>query len=325
MDKPRRGHGPRVSVIVLNWNGLDLTKECLDSLQKVSYPNLEVILVDNGSLDGSQGYFRENYPWVRLIENSRNLGFAGGNNVGMRSALKGDVDYILLLNNDTVVDPRFIDELVEKGESRADIGVLCPKIYYYDDPDIIWYAGGSISLLRGASRHFGFREIDMGQHDTPREVNFVTGCAFFIKRAVIEKIGLLDEAFFIYSEDADWSTRAVKAGYRCWYVPASRIWHKEGMSSKCKPNGYKARIGTRNMAYLIYKHAKGPKFALCLGSFIMSWLLPGTAKGLLKGRSEEVAGMWKGLLEFRTMDKTSRGPSVLGIHTSGARYGEKAC
>ena len=200
-------------------------------------------------------FFRTQYPWAAVLENKANLGFTGGNNRGIQEALRRNPDYVLLLNNDTTVDAAFLSELVKAGESEQTIGVLCPKIYYYDRPNVLWYAGGRLSLSRGVSVHYGFREPDKGQYDIAREVNFVTGCAFFIKREVIEKIGLLDETFFCYSEDADWSLRAVKAGYKGLYVPSSRIWHKIGMATKMRGDEFSMQMGTRNALYLVSKHA----------------------------------------------------------------------
>jgi GT2 family glycosyltransferase len=298
---------PKVAVIILNWNGKEVTSECLDSIRNVNYPNFEVILADNGSEDGSQSYFPGRFSWVTLLENGSNLGFAGGNNAAIRLALRSNPDYILLLNNDTVTDPDFLSELVQAGEARKEVGILNPKIYFYDNPDVLWYAGGKLSLLRGVARHRGFGKIDRGQFDQPRAVNFITGCAFFIKREVIEKIGLLDEEMFCYGEDADWSLRAIKAGYKGWYVPTSKVWHKIGASC-CRD--YSMHMGTRNAMYLVFKHASRVRFFFFLCFFLFDWLLRNTISSLLSGNFGVITGMYRGFLEFWSMPKKREGASA---------------
>ncbi|MBT0653155.1 glycosyltransferase family 2 protein [Geobacter luticola] len=297
---------PRVVIIILNWNGKDDTSECLESLNALTYSNYEIIVVDNGSTDGSQRYIKEKYPQVLLMETGQNLGFTGGNNRGITAALQKNADYVLLLNNDTVVDGQFLDELVFAGESRKDVGILNPKIYYYDEPRLLWYAGGNISLLQGLSRHFGFQEIDHGQYDTTREVNFITGCAFLIKREVIEKIGPLDDNFFCYSEDADWSLRAIKAGYKGLYVPSSRIWHKIGISANVKGTEFSMHMGTRNALYLEYKHASRMQFASFLLVFSVNWLLRNAVKSLLNHDYPAMRGMYTGVTAFWSMPNKQR-------------------
>jgi len=295
---------PKVGIVILNWNGKAVSSECLDSLKKTKYPNLEIYLVDNASTDGSQKHFKTNYPWVILIENGENLGFTGGNNKGIREALKRGANYILLLNNDTIVAPDFLNELVKAGQKRGDVGILCPKIYYYDYPDMLWYAGGNISLFRGIPKHFGFQKKDNRKYDQEYEVNFITGCAFLIKREVIEKIGLLDENLFIYSEDSDWSLRALKAGYKGLYVPSSKIWHKEGIDSKKnRGNDFRMYLGTRNIMYVMYKHTSSVQFVLFLVYFFINWMLSHTVKRTLKGEFKILLSIWKGFFEFWDMKR----------------------
>jgi GT2 family glycosyltransferase len=311
---------PRVAIIILNWNGTNDTSECLDSLKKITYSNFDVILVDNGSADGSQKYFKEKYPWITIIENDKNLGFTGGNNIGIKASLQRNADYVLLLNNDTIVDSAFLDELVNAGESRKDVGILNPKIYYYDLPDMLWYAGGEISLFRGLSKHYGFQEIDKGQYDQSREVNFITGCAFFIKREVIEKIGLLDDYFFCYAEDADWSLRALKAGYQGLYVPTSRIWHKIGVATKIKGDEFGMYMGTRNAMYMVYKHAPRLQFIIFLFLFSINWIFRNTFKSLLTRDYAVMRGVYRGFIEFWSTQKY-KGISVSGKKKTKMKVG----
>ncbi|MBP2681099.1 MAG: putative glycosyltransferase, partial [Candidatus Krumholzibacteriota bacterium] len=181
---------PRVAIVVLNWNGKVLTMECLESLASLTYANAEVIVVDNGSSDGTADAVRKTYgDRVTIIENPTNLGFAGGNNVGIRRALEGGADYVLLLNNDTVVDRALVDRLVETITESRNIGIVGPKIYYASPADRIWFAGAEVSLARGVSKHIGIREKDAGQYDAIRDVDYITGCALMAGRGVFDAIG----------------------------------------------------------------------------------------------------------------------------------------
>jgi len=215
-----------VAAIVLNWNGREDTLACLASLSKVNYQPLDVILVDNGSTDGSVGAVKVSFPAVTVLETGENLGFAKGNNVGLRHALAHGANYMLLLNNDTVVAPDLISVLVGALESTPQAGMAGPTIYYFDRPTTIWSAGGAIDWWRGDSRMMGLDEADKGQYNTVREVDFVTGCALLTRREVIEKAGMLDSRFFMYYEETEWCVRVVRAGYKILHVPQARVWHK---------------------------------------------------------------------------------------------------
>jgi len=171
------------------------------------------------------------FNYLTMIKNDRNYGFPGGNNVGIKFALKFfNPDYILLLNNDTVVNENFLGELVKNGEFNNDIGILGPKIYFYDEPNTIWSAGCKISWKLSRGIQIGTNEIDNGQYDTKKEVEYVSGSAFLIKNEVIKKTGLMDEFYFLYFEESDWTLRANKEGYKSLYVPKAIIWHKISQS-----------------------------------------------------------------------------------------------
>ncbi|UCC65205.1 MAG: glycosyltransferase family 2 protein [Anaerolineae bacterium] len=218
---------PRVLVIVLNWNGLADTPECLASLKRLDYPTYETVVVDNGSTDGSVPVIRDHFPMVTVLENDENLGYAGGNNVGLRYTLAQSADYALLLNNDTEVAPCFLRHLVQAAEASPMVGIAGPTIYYHERPDRIWSAGGTIDWRRGKTSMAGFNEVDVGQFGiAPREVDFVTGCALLVKREVIERVGLLDERFFVYYEETEWCVRARRGGFEVVHVPRAKVWHK---------------------------------------------------------------------------------------------------
>ena len=222
----------KVYVIVLNWNGKEDTLDCLDSLRSTDYDNYQVVLVDNGSEDDSVRAVKENFPEVEVVETGKNLGFAGGNNVGIEYAVKQDADYVFLINNDTTVHPDYLKELVVVAESDAKIGAVGSKIMYHGEPERIWFAGGKINWLKNKGEHIGLDEIDKGQFDEIKEVGYLTGCALLVKREVIEKVGVLEDDYFLYYEDADYSLRIQNAGYKTVYAPKSKIYHKVSRSTK---------------------------------------------------------------------------------------------
>lgn len=218
---------PRVAILVLSWNGRDDTLACLASLQQVDYRACEVMVVDNGSTDDSVAAIRAAHPQVKLIETGENLGYVGGNNAGLAHVLATGADYALLLNNDTEVAPDFLDRLVEAAEAQPAIGIVGPTLYYFDRPEVIWSAGGGVDWGQGRTWMIGLDEEDRGQYgQTPRPVDFVTGCALLIKRPVMEQIGLLDARFFAYYEETEWCVRAARAGFKILHVPRAKVWHK---------------------------------------------------------------------------------------------------
>jgi GT2 family glycosyltransferase len=217
---------PKVSIIILNWNGLEDTIECLESLTKITYLNYEVIIVDNGSEGNDVEVLQNRFgSYVHIIRNDRNYGFAEGNNIGMRYALKGEGEYVLLLNNDTIVAPDFLTELIKVAESDSKIGLLGPKVYFYHEPNRIWFAGGRISLLAASSVQ-GYRQVDKGQFDKVDRIDFVTGSCVLIRRVVLKSIGLFDPIYFFAIEDVDLCLRAIRARFINVFVPNSKIWHK---------------------------------------------------------------------------------------------------
>lgn len=222
---------PLVYIVVLTWNGKTDTIECLNSLKKIDYPNYKILVVDNASEDGTSEIVRSEFPEIELIINKENLRFAGGNNVGIYYSLQRKSDYILLLNNDTIVDRSFLSQLIESAETNPKIGIVGPKIYFYSEPKRIWYAGGKIEWWKGWISHVGIREIDNGKYETVRETDFITGCCMLIKREVVESIGKLDERYYIYGEDVDYCIRAKAVGYNILFQPKAIIWHKLSVST----------------------------------------------------------------------------------------------
>jgi len=254
---------PRVTVILVNWNGREDTLACLRSLAAIDYPRdrLDVVVVDNASSDGSVAAVREAFPDVTVVENAANERFARANNQGLDIARARGADYALLLNNDTEVAPDFLARLVEAAESDARIGMVGAKIFFHATPEVLWYAGGVVSLWRGLIAHEGIRETDRGQYDTRRDTGYITACCVLARRACVDAVGGLDEGYFIYGEDADWCQRARAAGFRVVVEPRARLWHKVSSSSGGKDvagglTPFKIVHKTRSMFRFFRRHAR---------------------------------------------------------------------
>lgn len=241
----------KISVIILNWDGKEDTKECLESVEKsrITDYKLQSIVVDNGSTDGSQKAVKNFYKKARkditweLIENRENLGFAEGNNVGMRYALKSGADFIMLLNNDTIIDKNLFVDLINAAKNYPKAGIISPKIYFakgfeyhkkrYKKNElgrVIWYAGGDVDWNNIYGSNHGVDEVDKGQFDKVADTDFATGCCMFFRSKVLKDLGLFDKKYFAYLEDSDLSQRAKKAGWRVLYTPKPHLWHKVGQA-----------------------------------------------------------------------------------------------
>ena len=263
---------PKVVIIILNWNGKEDTVECLDSLRHITYPNYEILLIDNGSTDGSINLFKEKFSEINIIEFKKNMGFAEGNNGGIRNARKMGFDYILLLNNDTIVDPAFLTEMVMIGESSEKIGIIGAVNYYYNEPDRVWFCGGKFNFWNGKAYRVGVTKDNKVQEDKIEETDYVAGSCFLIKKNVRDKIGLLDKEYFAYWEEADYCVRSQKAGFKVLYAPKAKIWHKVSSTSK-KINGFFEYYNTRSNFLFMKKHATRMQFVSFLLWFFFIDLL----------------------------------------------------
>lgn len=244
---------PLVSIITVNYKQAEVTLALLDSLQQVTYPNYEVIVVDNGSNDGSVEKISQHAPWVTLIANDSNLGFAGGNNRGLAEA-KGEL--ILFINNDVEVDPCFLEPLVDAIQ-QPNVGAVSPKIKFYYNPETIQYAGSTpLNYLTMRNRAIGFAEKDNGQHDKPRQTAFAHGAAMLVSRAVVDKVGPMYDGYFLYYEELDWCEHIRKAGYTIMYEPRSVIYHKESISTG-KQSPLKTYYLNRNRLLFLKRNTNG--------------------------------------------------------------------
>ncbi len=244
MNLSQSGPMPLVSIITLNYNQATVTREFLESSRHLTYPNYEILVCDMASYTDPATVFNAgDYPNTRLLKSGKNLGFAGGNNWAMRQA-KGT--YFFIVNNDTELTPDLVGQLLEPFTKDPAVGVTCPKIKYFAQPDTIQYAGfNPMNPVTGRTSTVGDLEKDHGQYDQPGPTFGAHGCAMMVSRAVIDKTGMFPEKFFLYYEEWDWSARIRKAGYTIWYTAAATIFHKESMSVG-KENPMKAYYHTRN-------------------------------------------------------------------------------
>ena len=221
-------------VVLVNWNSFEFTHQCLQSLEQCNTSVFDIIVVDNGSKDGSGEQLKEQHPEIILIESDSNLGFAGGNNLGIEYAIEHSYKYVMLLNNDTFVEPDFLDVLVGYMDENPDVGIIQPKIYCDHDRSLLWNGGSYFSAVLGLPYTKGYLSKDKPVYNKVKEVDWVTGCGFFTRTEILKRTGILEEKFFIYFEDVDLSFRIKKEGHRLIYHPESVIYHIAGMSNKSK-------------------------------------------------------------------------------------------
>lgn len=278
-------------MILLNWNSWQDSIECVESCMNLSYPNSRILLVDNGSTDGSEAFLRERFPDIDFIQTGANLGFAGGNNVGIRYALEKGAEYVWLLNNDTVVEPDALSALVQVAQADRTIGMVGSKILYHAEPERLWYAGAVLNAdSPHRPYHLGLNEKDRGQYQTTGDTGYVTGCSLLARREMIEAVGVMDEELFLYFEDADWSARAKAAGWRLVYCPDSLVYHKVSVSTGGAASPTLLYYTSRNRLYFVKKNFPG-KLMRALFYDLYEHVLVSVKKGRLKCAREAVRGI----------------------------------
>lgn len=272
---------PSVSIIILTTNALSMTLEQLKDVSKLSTKNIqaECVVVDNGSTDGTEEKiknFKLPNMGYKFIQSGANLGFAGGNNVGMRYALKKNSDFILLLNNDLILPSDMVVKLVDYMVRNSDVGIASPKMYFAKGYEfhkdrykasqlgnVLWYAGGTVDRNNVYTVHRGVDEVDTGKYDKVEETDVANGAAVIIRKEVLNKIGLLDESFFLYWEDADFSERVKRSGYKVMYFPETCMWHKVSASTGGSGSPTNDYFLTRNRFYYSMRYSSfRTKFAV---------------------------------------------------------------
>lgn len=255
--------GPSVWVVTINWNGLDDTLACLESLQRsrLGGTRLEVLVIDNNSHIDPTAPIASRFPAVRVVRAPRNLGFAGGCNEGSHIAIGGGADYVLLLNNDTLVDPDAVERLVAYAEAHANVAAVAPLICYADQPEVVWFAGARAVLSLGHFQHRFLNRPRSEVRHAPFTTDYLTGCCMLIPRSVVDKLGLFDDEFFAYFEDAEFCLRARAQGYDVACVPTAVIWHKESASTRRDltegtTSPLKHYLCARNRIVAVARHAR---------------------------------------------------------------------
>lgn len=287
---------PLVICVILNTDKRDDTLECIESLRAGSYSNQKIIVLDNHSTDGSVMAIREAYPDVQIMELVENLGYAGNNNVGIEEAIRQGADWVFVLNEDTILDKECLTELIKVGESNPQIGIVGPMVYHYNEPDVIQSAGGMLGK-HWQSQHLGKNELDQGQFRLPHRVEWISGCAILVRRAVITQVGMLDANFFIYWEETEWCIRASRGGWHIFHVPQAKIWHK-GVQRDYQPKPSFTYYGTRNHLLTLAKH-KAPLNVWLYSLFqffrtVASW----TIKPKWRSKREHRDAMLHGMRDF---------------------------
>jgi len=283
---------PLVSIITINYNQLKLTCELLASLRRVTYPAVEVIVVDNHSSEDPTPIISSQFPETKLIVSAENLGFAGGNNLGIQASQGG---YLLFLNNDTEVDPGFIEPLVALFESNSRAGAASCKILYYHSKETIQYAGSTrIDPFTGRSKRIGYLEKDSGQYSALQETALAHGAAMMVPRKVIQKVGMMPEFFFLYYEEVDWCESIKKSGYKIYVVPDSKIYHKESMSIG-KGSPLKTYYMTRNRLLYMRRNTSGFKKLSWILFFLFFSLPRNAIRYTFQKDIKHAKAFWKGL------------------------------
>jgi hypothetical protein len=268
----------RVAIVILNWNGLEDTLECLESLEKNSFRDYKIFLVDNGSNDGSAKKFKQiKDRKIEVIPNKNNLGFAAGNNLGIKKVLGQGFDYFMILNNDTIVDRKFLSELVRVMLSNDDVGVVSPIVFNYYDKNSLGCldSPGRFNLKNGGGEPWSYDLEKIKFNKKPFFVDYTSASCWLVRSSIIKKTGGFNENFFAYGEEIDLGMRIQKAGYKFLINPASKIWHK-GAASSGKVSGFKVYYSTRNMIWLERIHANNKEFLI----FLMNLFFVKTLKNI---------------------------------------------
>ncbi|MEE8415691.1 MAG: glycosyltransferase family 2 protein [Desulfobacterales bacterium] len=292
-----------IGIVVLNWNQQALTRECIGSIRNSDFKNYKIFLLDNGSRQGEWEEFSTPCEDIIFIRNEENLGFARGANIGITAAMEYGCDYLFLLNNDTLIDPLCLSEMMKHWAVDETVGVITPKILQYDRRDTLFAAGGRLIKSLGQPLLRGLNEKDRGQYDKNETVTFASGCAMLIKVSVIREIGMFYEDFFAYAEDMDLCSRVSKQNYKMLYIPTAKVWHKfAGSTGVESPLFYylhtrnRMIFAKRNNVFLVYFFAFMPFFILYRVLYLITRLLMtkrfSQAKAVFKGFVWHINKKW---------------------------------
>ena len=287
---------PEISIITVNYNGFNDTCDLLDSVQEHLHTRTyEIIVVDNGSRKNEAAMLRQRYPHAIVLRSEQNLGFAGGNNLGIAQA---QGKYIFLLNNDTYIKDDSLSALCDTLENNPDIGAVSPKIRFAFPPYAIQY-GGFTPMTRYTLRNHatGYDEPDKGQYDIPGPTAFLHGAALMFKKEILEEIGNMSEIFFLYYEEMDWCSRLTRQGYRLWYQPACTVYHKESRSTG-NDSPLKTYYLNRNRLLYSWRNCPGAEKWIALFYQLTIAIPKNIMLNLLKGRTRQAKAICKGCMDF---------------------------
>lgn len=287
---------PLVVTIILNTNRRADTLDCLQSLTQNAYANLDILVLDNHSTDGSVAAIEAAFPQVSIINLTQNLGYAGNNNVGIQAAMDKGADWVFVLNEDTVLAPDCLQKMVEVGESDPQIGIVGPLVYHHDEPDIIQTAGGVFGRNWEAF-HLAENEPDEGQFKQPHFVDWISGCGILVRRSVIEQLGMIDERYFYFWEETEWCLRAGKGGWKIINVPEAKLWHK-GVQRDYQPKPSVTYYATRNRLLTLAKHHAPLQVWIFTWAEVLRTLTSWTVKPKWRSKREHRDAMWRGMVDF---------------------------
>jgi GT2 family glycosyltransferase len=286
---------PEISIVTVNYNGIDDTLRMIESVASKCLQSYEIIVVDNGSVVDETIPIKEKYPYVKVIRSSQNLGFAGGNNMGYKYSAG---EYILFLNNDTILKDDSLQFLIETLKSNPQIGGVSPKILYNNGPNIIQYAGYTkLSSITIRNRTIGINEWDVSQYDKTATTAYLHGAAMMVKREVIEKVGLMPECYFLYYEEMDWSTQIRNAGFDLVYEPRTRVYHNES-SSTGKESPLKIYYMTRNRLLYAWRNRVGHKRIISIVYLLLIAANKNIVKFALSMRFNLLNATLRGCIDF---------------------------
>ncbi len=290
---------PLVSIVTVNYNQSATTIDLIESLSQITYPNIEIIVVDNASKNDDAKVIKEKFPRIVLVESIINYGFAGGNNLGI---MRSRGEYVLLLNNDTIVEPNFLEPLVNKFQEHPEIGAISPKIRYYYKKDTLQYVGFTeINKYTNRNITLGDGELDIGQYEVDKETAYCHGAAMMVPMKVIKEVGMMSYEFFLYYEEADWCIRIRNAGYQIFYVHNSLVFHK-GSVTTGKNSALKTYYLTRNRIVFMRRNIHGFVFFIALLYQLIIAIGKNGLVYLIKGRGKLARAYWSGILwNFRNI------------------------
>ena len=264
---------PRLGIVTVTYNGASVLEDFFKSIRSQTYTHFKLYAIDNNSADASvEALEREREARCIIVKNPANLGVAEANNQGIRMALNDGCSHVLLLNNDTVFPPQLFEQLMAAG--AAGHALVTPKIYFHDEPKTLWFAGGRFMPLKGhAIEHLGFGDIDRGQFDVPRNMDYAPTCCLLIAASVFERVGFMDARYFVYFDDADFCLRCMRAGIPVWYAPEMILYHKAGTSTGGAVSPFGARMGVRNKIFFLRKNFGRVRFTVFSSLYFVYLLL----------------------------------------------------